>query len=245
MTVDGASWGPLAARYRDVRPRRILALDGGGIRGVLTLQVLRRVEELLRKRYGAGPEFRLCDYFDYIGGTSTGGIIAAALARGMAASEVHRFYWEFGTEVFRKRPVWERVWSLYNNGPLERKLKEIFGVTTTIEPQHLRTLLLIVTRNATTDSAWPVSSNPSAKYNDVGRPDCNLRIPLWQRVRASTAAPVFFTPEVMQWNPGDPTKSFVFVDGGTTAYNCPAMLMARMATEPMYRLGWESGEDKL
>src|SRR6185295_17341799 len=95
------------------------------------------------------------------------------------------------------------------------------------------------------DSAWPISSNPAAKYNDRARPDCNLNIPLWKLVRASTAAPVFFPPEVVSWDPDDPAKSFVFVDGGTTAYNNPAFLLFRMATQPAYRLGWETGEKRL
>jgi hypothetical protein len=103
----------------------------------------------------------------------------------------------------------------------------------------------VVTRNATTDSAWPINSNPDAKYNDAGRRDCNLKIPLWKLVRASTAAPVFFPPETIEWEPGNPDKSFVFVDGGTTPYNNPAFAMVRMATEPAYRLNWESGESKM
>jgi len=72
-------WGNLRERYAQKRPRKLLALDGGGIRGVLTLQILGRIEELLASASGAGSSFRLCDYFDYIGGTSTGAIIAAGL----------------------------------------------------------------------------------------------------------------------------------------------------------------------
>jgi hypothetical protein len=106
-------------------------------------------------------------------------------------------------------------------------------------------LLLVVTRNATTDSAWPISSNPSARYNDRARADCNLRLPLWQIVRASTAAPVYFPPEVITLDGQNPDTGFVFVDGGTTAYNNPAFLMYRMVTEPAYRLGWVKGEDAL
>ena len=51
-------------------------------------------------------------------------------------------------------------------------------------------VLLVVTRNLSTDSPWPVSSNPYAKYNQTDSADCNLNIPLWQLVRASTAAPL-------------------------------------------------------
>ncbi|MFM7550941.1 MAG: patatin-like phospholipase family protein [Cyanobacteriota bacterium] len=61
-------------------PKRVLALDGGGVRGILTLGFLERIEWLLRQRHGGDPAFRLCDYFDLIAGTSTGSIIAALLA---------------------------------------------------------------------------------------------------------------------------------------------------------------------
>ena len=59
----------------DSGPKRVLALDGGGIRGDLTLGYLQRIEDILRQKADADPEFRLCDYFDLIGGTSTGSII--------------------------------------------------------------------------------------------------------------------------------------------------------------------------
>lgn len=245
---DWSLWGSLRERYERRAtaggPYRLLALDGGGIRGLITLEVLVRLEKLLAEAYN-DPGFRLSDFFDYIGGTSTGAIIATGLARGMSATELLGFYKEFGNEVFRKRNLFERWKSLYGNGPLEKKLREFFKDPEDLRPQHLKSLLLVVTRNATTDSAWPISSNPWAKYNACDRKDCNLAVPQWKIVRASTAAPVYFPPEVIAWDAADAAKSFVFVDGGTTAYNNPAFLMARMATEPAYRLGWPRGEGKM
>jgi predicted acylesterase/phospholipase RssA len=241
---DWAAWGPLADRYRTARPRRILALDGGGIRGVITLGVLAQLEQRLREHHD-DHELRLAQFFDLIGGTSTGAIIATGLARGMSVAEITEFYNRFGAEAFQRRRIWQRWQTLYGGGGLARQLKDKFGEATDLSPEHLQCLLTVVARNASTDSAWPISSNPAAKYNDTGRADCNLRIPLWQLVRASTAAPVFFPPEVVSWDPNDPSKSFVFVDGGTTPYNNPAFLLFRMATDRAYRLGWPTGEDKL
>jgi len=244
MSDDWNHWNHLAARYQQPGPRKILALDGGGIRGLMTARALLRLEEILAEGRG-GSDFRLCQYFDYIGGTSTGAIIAAALATGMSVSELLDFYQDFGQQAFTKRNLFQRWKSLYQNGELEQKLKQVFGDHTDLSPQNLQTLLLVVTRNKTTDSAWPISSNPSALFNDPASRNCNLRIPLWQIVRASTAAPVYFPPEVIRVDPADPQQDFVFVDGGTTPYNNPAFLMYRMATHPAYRLGWETGEDKL
>ena len=105
--------------------------------------------------------------------------------------------------------------------------------------------LLVVTRNVETDSPWPISTNPNAKYNDPKRDDCNLKVPLWQIVRASGGHRTYFAPERLQWDLNDPDKQFYFEDGGVTPYNNPSFLMYKMATAPEYRCGWETGEDKL
>ena len=70
-------------------PKRILALDGGGVRGMITLAILERLEALLAEATGrTDGSFRLAHYFDLIGGTSTGSIIATGLAMGHSASEL-------------------------------------------------------------------------------------------------------------------------------------------------------------
>ena len=79
----------LVDRLSSSGPKQILALDGGGIRGALTVGFLARIEQILRERHGR-PDLLFCDYFDLIGGTSTGAIIAAALSIGMSADEVTR-----------------------------------------------------------------------------------------------------------------------------------------------------------
>lgn len=238
-------WSHLEKRYGTQQPRKLLALDGGGIRGVLTLQVLIRMEELLAEKSGQGENFRLCNFFDYIGGTSTGAIIAAGLAIGKSAKWLSEFYKEVGPAMFEKAFILKRLKNLYKSEPLTEKLKEVFGETTTLDSDNLKCLLLVVTRNVSTDSPWPISTNPYAKYNAPGRTDRNTKIPLWQLVRASTAAPVFFPPEIVEWDPNDPSKAFLFEDGGLTPYNNPAFLIARMATHPAYKLGWQTGERNL
>src|SRR5262245_24313873 len=107
-------WGDLAERYSTTVPRKMLALDGGGIRGVLTLQILKAMETQLGVK-------RLCDYFDYIAGTSTGAIIASGLAIGKSVDELIDFYRTTGTAMFEKTRYLERLNSLYRNGPLEKQ----------------------------------------------------------------------------------------------------------------------------
>jgi uncharacterized protein len=243
---QAALWGSLASRYvKQQRPRRLLALDGGGIRGILTLAILAEIERQLGARSDDSGAFRLCHFFDYIGGTSTGAIIAAGLARGMSVQELIEFYKTIGPDMFQKERLLRRLRNLYRSDPLAEQLKATFGEATTLAPEDLQCLLLVVTRNVTTDSPWPVSSMPAAKYNARSRSNCNLKIPLWRLVRASTAAPIYFPPEVLEWDVGHPEQSFVFVDGGMTPYNNPAFLLYRMATTPEYRLGWPTGEDNL
>jgi len=240
-------WGPLANRYETQQPRKMLALDGGGIRGIITLGILAEMEAQLKQKLGKGNDFRLSDYFDYIGGTSTGAIIAAGLSIGMSVQQLLDFYLKKGKDMFDKRFLLKRWKSLYESGPLLKMLKETFGADTDLVLSNgkFKSLLLVVTMNRSTDSPWPISNNPLAKYNDVSRPDCNAKIKLFQLIRASTAAPVYFPPETLQWDPNNEEKTFVFVDGGVTPYNNPAFLMYRMATQPAYNLNWQTGEDKL
>jgi uncharacterized protein len=240
-------WGPLKERYETKRPRKLLALDGGGIRGVITLEILAKIESELKLKSGSGDNFRLCNYFDYIAGTSTGAIIAAGLSIGMSVEELLDFYIRKGEKMFDKNFILTRWKSLYESGPLLTMLKETFGSDTDLilSKGKFKCLLLVVTMNRSTDSPWPICNNPFAKYNDLSRPDCNAKIRLYKLVRASTAAPLYFPPETIQWDENDPNRTFVFVDGGVTPYNNPAFLLYRMATQPSYNLNWERGEEKM
>ncbi len=237
----------LSERLERKGPRKLLAIDGGGIRGVLALQILAKIETLLKEEAG-NPEYRLADYFDYVAGTSTGAIIAAGISLGMSVGDILDFYLKNGSEMFDKATIVHRLQYKYESEPLAKEFKIAFGDSTTLGSEEIETLLLVVLRNATTDSPWPVSNNPFAKYNDPAHPANNLKFPLWQLVRASTAAPTFFPPEVITIE----GKPFVFVDGGVTMYNNPAFQMLLMATVDRYWItappeqrGWGTGTSKM
>ena len=237
-------------------PRKLLAMDGGGIRGVMTLEVLEKIESELQKRLGRGDDFVLADYFDYVAGTSTGAIIATCLSLGMRIDAIRKFYVESGPAMFDKTNLLRRYFrNKFHDEKLAAKLREVISQQAkaqgippkpgenevTLGTDALRTYLTLVLRNATTDSPWPISNNPEAKYNDCTRPDCNLNLPLWQLVRASTAAPTYFPPEVV--NIGE--HEFIFVDGGVTMYNNPAFQLFLMATVKAFNLGWQTGEEQM
>jgi hypothetical protein len=222
-------------------PHRLLALDGGGIRGMISIEVLGEIEEILRREQGGDDSFVLADYFDYVAGTSTGAIIATCIAMGMTVAQIREFYQANGPAMFDKASFARRFRYKFEDERLSEKLREVLGGDTTLGTDRLRTLLMVVMRNAMTDSPWLITNNPRAMYNEPERANCNLRLPLWQLVRASTAAPVYFPPEVVKIG----EKEFIFVDGGITTYNNPAFMLFLMSTIEPYRLGWPTGEKNL
>jgi uncharacterized protein len=244
----------LARKIRSDGPKKILSCDGGGILGLMSVEILAKLEADLREKL-AQPNLLLGDYFDFVCGTSTGAIIAACLAAGMDTATLREFYVGSGRQMFDKASLFKRIRYSYNDEPLARMLREELnhalgrerhGAPATLGDEGLRTMLMMVMRNHTTDSPWPVSNNPAAVYNRRGRKDCNLDLPLWQLVRASTAAPTFFPPEVVVFAPGTPDEyQFVFVDGGVTTYNNAAFLAFQMATAAPYNVNWRTGVEHL
>lgn len=245
---------PLLQRLDAPGPKKILACDGGGILGLISVEILARIEARLRAQTGR-PQLVLADWFDFCCGTSTGAIIATCLSAGMSTEEIRRFYVGSGQQMFQKAALINRLKYTYEDEPLAAKLKAELNralghpahvTPATLGDTRLRTLLMMVLRNHTTDSPWPVSNHPRARYNRRDRPDCNLDLPLWQLVRASTAAPVFFPPEVVTLGAGsDKEHQFVFVDGGITTYNNPAFLAYQMVTARPYGVNWATGTDQL
>jgi uncharacterized protein len=223
--------------------RRILSIDGGGIRCLIAIEVLDALEQRLALRSG-NSSFRLCDHFDLVAGTSGGAIIASAVALGISMHEIREFVVANAKIMFRAAPWYKRLGSWYDKGGLERNLRDWFGEETTLGSTRLRTLVLLVMSNWSTDSPWLVSNNPAAFFNDRRRDDCNLDLPLWQLARASAAAPVLYAPETVAFGHSHGYR-FVFVDGGLTGFLNPAFKAFLYATAPAYRLNWPPGADRI
>jgi len=229
-------------------PKRILALDGGGIRGALTLGYLQQIEDILRKQNGNNPEFRLCDYFDLIGGTSTGSIIASCLAIGMKAEDITKMYFDLGGKIFAKKYKWWNIFQIddiikasYNPAPLEQELQKVFG-DITLESDKIKTGLCIVAKRADTNSVWPLINHPKGKYfNSVD--GMNKDILLWKAVRASAAAPTYFLPQLIEVGGGMGTAAFV--DGGVSMANNPSLQLLMVATLKGFPFRWKMGADNI
>ncbi|MCC5612872.1 patatin-like phospholipase family protein [Nostoc sp. CHAB 5834] len=227
----------LLQRLKSDSPKRILSIDGGGIRGALALGFLSRLELLLRQRHGNDSSFRLSHYFDLIGGTSTGSIIAVCLSLGMSVDEIEKLYFSLGNQIFgRKLPWFKRLRAKFSPIVLQDALKEIIGDRTLGSPD-LETGLCIVTKRADTGSTWPLINHPDGAFYEN-----NKGILLRQAIRASTAAPTYFSPEQLEVGRGE---LGAFVDGGVSMYNNPALLLFLVATIQGYSFKWSTGEDKL
>lgn len=223
--------------------RKILALDGGGTRGIVSIAFLERIEALLRERSGRGDAFRLADHFDLVGGTSTGAIIAAGLATGRSVAELKSIYFELGPAVFRKRWHVPLFQARYGSAQLARILDREFGSARLDDPS-IRTLLAIATKRVDTGSPWIVSNITTQPYwND--RTDGargNRHFSLARLVRASAAAPLYFGPESIPIS-GEVTGTFV--DGAVSPYNSPTIPLLLLATASRYGLNWPLGVDRL
>ncbi len=193
------------------KPFRILSIDGGGIRGIFPAAILTQLE----KRYLDGRSAG--DYFDLIAGTSTGGIIALALAIGKPAKEILDLYLNHGEEVFpaiswdflKLRTNWRAIRSFYqhsyNSDALRRILVDVFGDTTLGE---MRRRLCIPSFDGFTEVHI---------FKTPHHPDYKLD---WREyaittAMATAAAPTYF--------PVYRNRSRFFADGGVWA-NDPIMI---------------------
>ncbi len=215
-------------------PKRILSLDGGGIRGTLGLGFLERIESLLRERTGR-PDLRLRDYFDLIGGTSTGAIIAGCLAIGLEAADIKQRYLALGGKVFGTKK-WKQWEARFDERPLAQELESIFGDCALGDPS-ITTGLCIIVKRGDTGSTWPLYNHPRGRFFESNR-----HIRVREALRASTAAPVYFMPKRIELRDGEVGT---FLDGGVSTANNPALQLFLVATLKGFPTRWPIGEDKL
>jgi hypothetical protein len=181
--------------------KRILSLDGGGVRGAITVAFLERIESILSAR--AARPIRLGDYFHLVGGTSTGSVIAGAIALGYRAEQIKEFYTKLAPLAFKRQrwavPVLQAKFDVRGlRGEIEKIVGDI-----DLQSDKLHTGLCVISKRMDTGSPWILTNNPAAPFWDDGmgedgRPyDGNKYYKLATLVRASTAAPHFFDPELL------------------------------------------------
>ncbi len=115
------------------KPFRILSVDGGGIRGLISVLVIDEIENRLGKKLGR--KVRITDYFHLFAGTSTGGLIALALTapEEVSASDLASFYTEDGPKIFHRdlsrklSTLWGFIGPKYSSVPLREAVKRRLG----------------------------------------------------------------------------------------------------------------------
>jgi predicted acylesterase/phospholipase RssA len=241
----------LRARFQQPGPKRILSLDGGGSRGLLTLGFLSKLEAHLEQRSG-DPNFRLSQYFDLIGGTSTGAIIATTLALGWKVHQVVDLYFQLLPAIFARPQVPGPLRLLipaFKNTALTAALNEYLD-DRQLKSEDLQTGLAIHAKRIDSGSAWVVVNNPdwcyfnSADKSGIANSDFYLR----DLVQGSAAAPTYFNDVrvPLQRNKRGGISGYAhFFDGGVSPNNNPALQLLLTVTEPAFGFNWATGADNL
>lgn len=193
--------------------KKILSIDGGGIKGIFAAGFLAEMEEKC--------SVKICDYFDLLAGTSTGGIIAAALSVGVPAGDILNMYMENAGVIFPKKTRFKLLSAKYSSKPLEEAVDRVLK---DLKIRDCRTRLLIPAYNLEQQSPR-VFKTP---HTDDLYFDKDLL--LKDIIMATTAAPLYFGSRKMEGG--------TFIDGGVVANNPSFMAVA----EGMTRLQWRPEE---
>jgi len=229
----------LADRFSAPGAKRMLALDGGGTRGIISIAFLKQIEATLQRKLRRGDDFVLADYFDMIGGTSVGSILATMLALGWRVQKVEQTFTSWAPQVFRRLASFN---DRYDAAALSKKISEVVH-RETLSSGKLKTGLCIVAKRADTNSPWIMTNNPCARYfAGDGNTIANGDYLLHDVIRASTAAPTLFSPkeiEINAWHQGGIryAEKGYFMDGALSPHNNPSFQMFLLAGLRGHNLG--------
>ncbi|KAH9908286.1 hypothetical protein F4778DRAFT_716781 [Xylariomycetidae sp. FL2044] len=188
----------------DMAGIRLLCLDGGGIRGIVELEVLKQIELYL------GGRIPIRSFFDLIVGTSTGGIIAAGIGvEGWSVSQCMKHFMDVADKAFTRRrfgfhdfPGLGRVGRKYRTQPFEEALQDLFGKDEYLfggfqaDPERYKTRVALTSTTATGSTAVVLANYnrpDDSPFTEFIRPDkTDHELKTWEAIRATTAAPGFF-----------------------------------------------------
>ncbi|KAG7289884.1 hypothetical protein NEMBOFW57_006261 [Staphylotrichum longicolle] len=206
---------------------RLLALDGGGVRGLSSLMILRS----LMAAVNPDAPLRPCDYFDMIGGTSTGGLIAIMLGRlRMTIDECVNAYTSLFDKVFEKQShrvnIEGKLYGRFDAVALEQAVKQILaarglGEDVLLKDSDSSCKVFVCATSKEISQTVCLTSYRSPRSDNS---DLLNSTKIWQACRATFAATAFFDP--IAFGPFDEE----FVDGALSAFN------------PVYSL-WNQAQD--
>ncbi len=197
-----------------------LAVDGGGIKGVIVARAIAILEDYLQQ-----PAFNL---FRLLVGTSTGSIISAGISTGLFGDELHNLYCDFGPKIFRK--TWRAAfWPLtryrYPLDPLQDALEEYLGGKTMGDfwcSQQPTDLVI---------TAFDLVKNKTLFIKPFNKTKGYDQWPVVKAVLSSSSVPSYFPPVENR-----------YVDGGVGSYHNPCYIAAY---EAKFVLGWDPAETTL
>jgi len=197
-----------------------LAVDGGGIKGVLVSRAIAKLEAYLQK-----PAYEV---FRLLVGTSTGAIVTAGIATGLFGEELHRLYCDLGPNIFRKTwrsTLWPLTRYRYSLEPLREALEAQFGEKTMGNFWSTpRPIDLVIT-------AFDLVKNKTLFIKPFNQSGGYAGWPITRAVLASSSVPSYFPPVENR-----------YVDGGVGSYYNPCYIAAY---EAQFVLGWNPAETTL
>jgi hypothetical protein len=212
----------LSEQPAPVKPYRVLSLDGGGMRGIYTAAFLDRlVIQFARTRREESLD--LGKGFDLITGTSTGAIVASALAVGRPMSDIVKLYSEHGRQIFphRIKGTPSAIWRMFVGGRYVRKgdavlraaLACVLKGMTMVDVFDKRGISLSIPAVAmSSHRSWVFKKTAASGVRDD-------HYPLVDVCMASSAAPIFRSLAAVKDPNGDHGVMQVFADGGLWANN--------------------------
>jgi len=203
---------------------QILSLDGGGIKGLFSAALLAHIEKDFN--------IKICDHFDLITGTSTGGIIALGLGKGLAPKEIVEFYVQEGPKIFPQafwRHLTHYVTTKFRGDQLEKSLQSCLGDSLLGDS----TKRLVIPSYSTSEDDIYLFKTP---HHPRLRRD--WKVPMWQVAMATTAAPTYFP----SFNKIEHAR---LIDGGVWANNpsmvgiieAQSLLNAPLSTLKIFNIG--------
>lgn len=182
---------------------RILALDGGGLRGTFTAAVLAKWDDML----GSGGGNKLVSHFDLVAGTSTGAILAIGLGLGIKPAEILSFYRDKGPLIFPKdRTLRHWLRSKYESSTLRGLLQDVYGDRKLSDSICRLVIPTVRAKHGQAEAIVTPHGQDRTAFRDISAVDAAL---------ASSAAPTYFDESL--WD--GPIAPEMFLDGGVWANN--------------------------
>lgn len=189
---------------------KVLALNGGGVRGLFTITLLAELESIIEKREKR-ENVKIGDYFDLITGTSIGGILALGLASGKSARELKEVFEGSAQQIFSLKRFKQKKWwhlirrPIYESEPLYETIKGMIGDTIKFEDLNKRVMITSVNLSTGRPKFFKTPHNPMFTFDREVR--------LIDAAMATSAAPTYFKPHYIE------KLGHYFADGGLVANN--------------------------